>query len=145
MKRRKRREELWEAVAEGYRRLAFGPVGDAVKLMMAEEGQGLDYSQLDLQNVAELKRGKGTVEVRFFSRLEALDRLAQLTREEPEEEDRFYAALRAGAKRCYSGAAAGTAGADAEGAVAAAGAGADGVAKERDGPERPGEDSGYGE
>ena len=118
-------------MAEGYRRLAFGPVGDAVKLMMAEEGQGLDYSQLDLQNVAELKRGKGTVEVRFFSRLEALDRLAQLTREEPEEEDRFYAALRAGAKRCYSG--------------AAAGAGADGVAKERDGPERPGEDSGYGE
>ena len=118
MKRRKRREELWEAV----------------KLMMAEEGQGLDYSQLDLQNVAELKRGKGTVEVRFFSRLEALDRLAQLTREEPEEEDRFYAALRAGAKRCYSGAAAGT-----------TGAGAEGVAKERDGPERPGEDSGYGE
>jgi hypothetical protein len=145
MKRRKRREELWEAVAEGYRRLAFGPVGDAVKLMMAEEGQGLDYSQLDLQNVAELKRGKGTVEVRFFSRLEALDRLAQLTREEPEEEDRFYAALRAGAKRCYSGAAAGTAGAEAEGAGAAAGAGADGVAKERDGPKRPGEDSGYGE
>ncbi len=144
MKRRKRREELWAAVAEGYRRLAFGPVGDAVKLMMAEEGQGLDYSQLDLQNVAELKRGKGTVEVRFFSRLEALDRLAQLTREEPEEEDRFYAALRAGAKRCYGGGAAGT-GAEDGGAAAAAGAGAEGVAKERDGPERPGEDSGYGE
>lgn len=96
-----RQKKLWKAVEEGYRRLAFGPVGDAVKLMMAEEGQWLDYDQLDLQNVAELRRGKGTVEVKFFSRLEALDRLAQLAREESGGEDSFYAALSAGARRYY--------------------------------------------
>lgn len=97
-----RQKKLWKAVEEGYRRLAFGPVGDAVKLMMAEEGELLDYGELDLQNVAELKRGKGTVEVKFFSRLEALDRLAQLAREESGGEDSFYAALSAGAKRYYA-------------------------------------------
>lgn len=97
-----RQKKLWKAVEEGYRRLAFGPVGDAVKLMMAEEGELLDYSELDLQNVAELKRGKGTVEVKFFSRLEALDRLAQLAREESGGEDSFYAALSAGARRYYA-------------------------------------------
>ena len=31
------RESLRRTVEEGYRRLAFGPVGDAVRLMLAEE------------------------------------------------------------------------------------------------------------
>lgn len=96
-------KKLRKAVEEGYRRLAFGPVGDAVKLMMAGEDRELDYEELDLQNVAEIKRGKGTVEVKFFDRLEALDRLAQLAREETGGTDSFYAALSAGARRYYGG------------------------------------------
>lgn len=96
------REELREAVAEGYRRLAFGPVGDAVRLMMAEEGTALDYGALDLFNLAEIKRGKGTVELKFVDRLEALDRLAQLCREEYGGGDNaFYQALSQGAKGFY--------------------------------------------
>ena len=107
MARRKKqtpREELREAVAEGYRRLAFGPAGDAVRLMLAEEGDWMDWGALDLFNVAEMKRGKGTTEVKFVSRLEALDRLAQLCREESDGgEDAFYRALCQGARTFYRG------------------------------------------
>lgn len=96
------RKELREQVMEGYRRLAFGPVGDAVRLMMAEEGEALDYGELDLFQVAELKRGKGTMEIKFASRMEALDRLAQLAREEESGEgDAFYTALSQGARGFY--------------------------------------------
>jgi len=96
------REELREVVAEGYRRLAFGPVGDAVRLMMAEE-EPLDYGELDLFNLAEMKRGKGTMELKFADRLEALDRLARLCREEygGGGDDAFYQALSQGARGFY--------------------------------------------
>ena len=95
-------EELREAVAEGYRRLAFGPVGDVVRLMMAEEGEAINNVELDLFGVAEMKRGKGTMEVKLASRLEALDRLAQLCREEHGGgEDAFYKALSQGARELY--------------------------------------------
>ena len=93
------RESLRRTVEEGYRRLAFGPVGDAVRLMLAEEGDWVDYPHLDLFNVAELRRGKGTMEMKFGSRLEALDRLAQLAREEESGGlESFCAALGQGAR-----------------------------------------------
>lgn len=95
-------EELRRTVLEGYRKLALGPVGDAVKLMMAEEGEWLDYAGLDLLNLAEMKRGKGVIELKFFNRLEALDRLAQLAREEQSAGlDRFCDALSQGARELY--------------------------------------------
>lgn len=94
--------ELRRIVAEGYRKLALGPVGDAVKLLMAGEGDRLDYGELDLMNLAEVRRGKGVIELRFFDRLAALDRLAQLAREEESQGmDRFCAALSQGARELY--------------------------------------------
>ncbi len=101
-KKRDPREELREAVVEGYRRLAFGGVGDAVRLMMAGEEEALDYWALDLFLVAEMKRGKGTMELKFADRLEALDRLERLCREESGGgEDAFYQALSQGARGFY--------------------------------------------
>lgn len=95
-------EELRRTVVEGYRKLALGPVGDAVRLMMAEEGDWLDYQKLDLMNLSEVKRGKGVIELKFFDRLAALDRLAQFAREEESQGlDRFCAALSQGAKELY--------------------------------------------
>ena len=93
--------ELRRTVVEGYEKLALGPVGDAVRLMMAEEGDWLDYEKLDLLNLAEVKRGKGIIELKFFDRLAALDRLAQFSREESGGLDRFCAALGQGAKELY--------------------------------------------
>lgn len=95
-------DELRRTVVDGYRKLALGPVGDAVRLMMAEEGDWLDYEKLDLMNLAEVKRGKGVIELKFFDRLEALDRLAQLAKEEENQGlDRFCAALSQGARELY--------------------------------------------
>lgn len=96
------RAQLRELAAEGYRRLAFGPVGDVVRLLLAEEGEYLNCDGLDLYCVTEMKRGKGTMEVKLASRLEALDRLAALAREEGDGgDDAFYTALSQGAKGFY--------------------------------------------
>ena len=90
------RAQLRELAAEGYKRLAFGPVGDAVRLLLVEEGEYLNCDGLDLFCLTEIKRGKGTMEVKFASRLEALDR-----EEEGGGDDAFYAALSQGAKGFY--------------------------------------------
>ena len=64
----------------------------------------VDYPHLDLFNVAELRRCKGTMEMKFVSRLEALDRLAQLAREEESGGlESFCAALGQGARALYQG------------------------------------------
>lgn len=39
----------------GYRRIAFGNISDAVKLILESDGDRLDAEKLDLFNVAEIK------------------------------------------------------------------------------------------
>ena len=67
-------------VTEGYRRLAFGSVADAVKLILSDElPDGSEIEKLDLTMVSDIKRPKGGgLEVKFFDRLKALDRLCEL-------------------------------------------------------------------
>ena len=95
------KDALRAEVEAGYRRLAFGPVGDAVRLLLAGEDEALDWGRLDLFNVSEIRRVKGGMEMKFFSRLEALDRLAAMAGEEAGEEDGFYAALDRSARALY--------------------------------------------
>ena len=68
-------------VTEGYRRLAFGSVADAVKLILSDElPDGSEIEKLDLTMVSDIKRPKGGgLEVKFFDRLKALDRLCELS------------------------------------------------------------------
>ena len=67
----------YESVRSGLERLAFGSILDAVKLIR-DEGE-TDISSLDLFNVSEIKRVKGGgVEIKFFDRLEALEKLLQI-------------------------------------------------------------------
>ena len=85
------RAQLRELAAEGNKRL-----------LLVEEGEYLNCDGLDLFCLTEIKRGKGTMEVKLASRLEALDRLAALAREEEGGgDDAFYAALSQGAKGFY--------------------------------------------
>ena len=84
-------------VQEGYRRLAFGSVADAVKLMFAPEDAPPVIDGLDLFNISELRRTKGGLEISFFDRLDALDRLAQQQAAEQHDAPGFYEAIRAGA------------------------------------------------
>lgn len=66
-------------IREGLRRLAFGSAADAVRLMLCpEELSEEQIERLDLFNVSEIKRPKGGgLEIKFFDRLKALDRLSE--------------------------------------------------------------------
>lgn len=67
----------YDSVRSGLERLAFGNICDAVKLVH-NEGD-VDIASLDLFNVSEIKKVKGGgVEIKFFDRLEALEKLLQI-------------------------------------------------------------------
>lgn len=87
------------AAEDGYRKLAFGPVTDAVKLMFPAEGEPPDPARMDLYNIAKISQAKGGLEITFFDRLEALDRLAARQKEAAAAQDAigFLEAVAAGA------------------------------------------------
>lgn len=66
-------------VAAGYARLAFGCVSDAVTLALLPEPENANLEEMDLFSVSEIKRGKNGVEIKFFDRLKALEKLEALT------------------------------------------------------------------
>ena len=68
-------EGLSATAEEGYRRLAFGPVTDAVRLMFPAEDETPPLEEMDLYNISKISQAKGGLEITFFDRLEALDRL----------------------------------------------------------------------
>ena len=81
MKRRRenRREREFFTVKAGLERLAFGRINDAVELVFAEEVTPAKIRQADLYNVSEIKKIKGGgVEIKFFDRQKALERLEEL-------------------------------------------------------------------
>lgn len=67
-------------VTAGLKRLAFGNCSDAIYLVFADELPPASViEKLDLFNVSEIKRVKGGgVEVKFFDRLKALEKLFEL-------------------------------------------------------------------
>lgn len=70
-------------------RLAFGCVSDAIKLLYCEEAEKDSIEQMDLFNISEIKRKKGgDIEIKFFDRLKALEKLQQLC----DEKDDFTGA-----------------------------------------------------
>lgn len=71
---------------EGYRKIAFGNAGDALKLIFNEEPTKGELEGLELFNVSEIKRPKGGgLEIKFFDKLKALEKISQLTPEENEK------------------------------------------------------------
>lgn len=88
---------------EGYRRLAFGSCADAFKLVFRETPPtASEIEAMDLFCVSTVRQSKnGGVELSFFDRFEALDRLAELERLESGGEGvapPFYSALVMGAQ-----------------------------------------------
>ncbi len=69
-------------IVSGYRSLAFGSCADAFRLIANCEN---DYSpeaveSLDLLNISEIKKPKGGgIEIKFFDRLKALEKLQELS------------------------------------------------------------------
>ncbi len=88
------------SVEKGLLRLAFGSVADAMKLMMSENCMAAEeIERLDLFNVSEIKRPKGGgLEIKFFDRIKALERLEKLGGGEENTQSSFIKALSDGAK-----------------------------------------------
>ena len=85
-------------VASGLRRIAFGSVSDAVKLILTQ-GEGLDIESLDLFSVSEIKIAKGGgMEIKFFDRIKALEKLSGLDGYETVGVSPFVDAIRKGAE-----------------------------------------------
>lgn len=66
-------------VKTGLSRLAFGSINEAAALAFSEEPSREDILKADLFNVAEIRRVKGGgVEMKFFDRQKALEKLVEL-------------------------------------------------------------------
>lgn len=88
------------AVQSGWARLALGEIGDAVRLLYHNgEEPPPELDEMELLNVAEIKRPRGGgLEIKFFDRIKALEKLQELSAAgEVDESASFYAALENGA------------------------------------------------
>lgn len=103
----RRKKVTQREVSDGLRRLAFGEITDAVSLLYESDENVISrLPDLDLFNVSEIKRPKGGgMEIKFFDRLKAIDRLRELALlQENEGKNALYEALEksaAGAEGIY--------------------------------------------
>lgn len=83
-----------EKLRRGFEQLAFGSVTDAVRLLFEEEITKAALDEMDLFNVAEIKRLKGGgMEIKFADRLKALQCLEQMDMTAGHDGSDFYRAL----------------------------------------------------
>ena len=89
-----------EEIICGLKRLAFGSVADCLKLILSDTCDGFDTENMDFFNIAEIKKPKGGgIEIKFFDRLKALEKLSQMCEKGDEEGSMpFYEAIRKSAK-----------------------------------------------
>ncbi len=72
----------------GYQRLAFGSAADAASLLFEENPSREALGKMDLFLVSEIRRPKdGAMEIKFFDRARALEKLASLSMERESEGD----------------------------------------------------------
>ncbi len=84
------RQDVTRRLAE----LAFGRSNDCVRLALEDAP---DLEKLDLSLLSEVKRNeKGTVEIRLIDRLQALEQLALVAREDHRDLDAFLQAMQGG-------------------------------------------------
>ena len=83
----------------GYERLAFGSISDAVRLLFSDNPNYKTLQSMDLFNISEIKKLKdGGLEIKFFDRLRAMDKLQESGLSNESEALPFYKALEEGAK-----------------------------------------------
>ena len=83
----------------GYQRLAFGSAADAASLLFEENPSRETLGKMDLFLVSEIRRPKdGAMEIKFFDRARALEKLASLSMER-ESSGSLYDAIGSVAER----------------------------------------------
>lgn len=75
-----------DEVVAGLRRLAFGCIGDALRLAFEENIDISELKEMDLFAISEIKVNKGKgVEIKFFDRIKALEKLSGIVERNDEE------------------------------------------------------------
>ncbi len=93
-----RRKITNQLALSGYERLAFGSIADAVSLLYMENPSAKELKGMDLFSVSEIKRPKdGSMEIKFFDRLKALEKLKENSQTESGAAP-VYEAILAGAR-----------------------------------------------
>lgn len=100
----RKKKTIEDEVREGLRRLAFGDISDAILLLFANEEEIMQkLPNFNLYNISEIKRPKGGgMEIKFFDRIKALEKLRETEGPSPTEPLSFYKALEEGAKSAKS-------------------------------------------
>lgn len=93
-------DEKTKLADEGFRRIAFGSIADAVYLCTRGEVPDREtIEQLDLFMVSEIKFSKsGGIEIKFYDRLKALEQLSAHTETAGGKAEPFFRALSESAK-----------------------------------------------
>lgn len=92
-------KDVQEEIYQGYQQLAFGSIADAIKLLFMEEPNPRALGKMNFFNVAEIRRLKeGAMEIKFFDRLKALEKLEEITDQGQTDTPPFYEALENSAK-----------------------------------------------
>lgn len=97
---RRKKKTPQEEICDGFRQLAFGTVQDAVALLFADDCEILEkLPEYNLFNISEIKKPKGGgMEIKFFDRIKALEKLWEFSETGSSEPLSFYRALEEGAK-----------------------------------------------
>lgn len=78
----------------GYERLAFGSIADCIQLLYMEAPTLQRLEAMDLFMISEIKKPKdGAMEIKFFDRIKALEKLSEAQEDTHEKSLPFYKAL----------------------------------------------------
>ena len=97
MERKRKRGRRPGSVKSGYEKIAFGGVNDAVRLLFGSEPDPRELEAMDFNNVAEIRRVKDGLEIKFYDRMKALECLRAMSAGRGEESP-LYRALAACAR-----------------------------------------------
>lgn len=91
----RRKKTLQEQIEQGLLDIALGSVSDAISLLFMTEEEIIErLPKLKLINVSEIKRPKGGgMEIKFFDRIKALERLGTDRISDSDSSLSFYEAL----------------------------------------------------
>lgn len=91
----RKKKTVEEQVRQGLLNLAFGDISDAVSLLYLSDEEVPDkLPTLNLFNISEIKRPKGGgMEIKFFDRIKACEKLREYSENKSDEGLSFYQAL----------------------------------------------------
>lgn len=96
--KRKKKNLIYKACS-GYERLAFGEITDSIILLNPGNISAEKIALMDLFNVSEIKKNKdGAIEIKFFDRIRALEKIQNMDFTGNEQSETFYSAIQKGTK-----------------------------------------------